>query len=43
VIHRLELPQGCFERRVPLPSGRYDDVRRTVADGCLIVTLHKAR
>src|SRR5215475_6960422 len=23
-IHRLELPQGCFERRVPLPVGRYD-------------------
>ena len=23
VIHRLELPQGCFERRIPLPAGRY--------------------
>ena len=23
VIHRLELPQGRFERRIPLPPGRY--------------------
>ncbi len=23
-IHRLELPQGWFERRVELPAGRYD-------------------
>lgn len=43
VIHRLELPQGCFERRVPLPIGRYDAVRRTVVDGCLQVSLRKAR
>ncbi|HMN86052.1 MAG TPA: Hsp20/alpha crystallin family protein [Bauldia sp.] len=40
-IHRLELPHGRFERRVPLPAGRYDDVRREAADGCLIVRLHK--
>jgi HSP20 family molecular chaperone IbpA len=43
VIHRLELPQGCFERRVPLPAGRYDSVRRKVANGCLVVSLRKAR
>jgi HSP20 family molecular chaperone IbpA len=42
-IHRLELPQGCFERRVPLPAGRYDAVRRKVANGCLVVSLRKAR
>ncbi|MGA0598735.1 Hsp20/alpha crystallin family protein [Enterovirga sp. CN4-39] len=41
VIHRLELPQGCFVRRVQIPPGRYDDVRRTSANGCLVVTLHK--
>lgn len=41
-IHRLELPQGRFERRVRLPSGRYRDVRRSAADGCLVVTLGKA-
>jgi HSP20 family protein len=41
VIHRLELPQGYFERRVPLPGGRYDQVRRRVQDGCLVVSLRK--
>jgi HSP20 family molecular chaperone IbpA len=41
-IHRLELPQGRFCRRLRLPAGRYSDVRRTVADGCLVVTLQKA-
>jgi HSP20 family molecular chaperone IbpA len=41
-IHRLELPQGHFERRVALPPGRYDRVRRDAADGCLLITLRKA-
>ena len=40
-IHRLELPQGCFERRVPLPSGRYDKIQAKTVNGCLIVTLRK--
>jgi HSP20 family protein len=42
VIHRLELPQGRFERRVRLPAGRYSGVHRTAADGCLLITLPKA-
>ncbi|MGH6928297.1 MAG: Hsp20/alpha crystallin family protein [Dongiaceae bacterium] len=42
VIHRLELPQGQFERRVGLPPGRYDQVRRSAVDGCLLITLRKA-
>jgi HSP20 family molecular chaperone IbpA len=41
VIHRLELPQGRFERRVRLPAGRYRDVRRSAAAGCLLITLEK--
>ena len=41
-IHRLELPQGRFERRVPLPPGRYDSVRRAEANGCLVISLTKA-
>jgi HSP20 family protein len=41
-IHRLELPQGRFYRRVRLPAGRYSGVRRAIADGCLVVTLQKA-
>jgi HSP20 family protein len=42
VIHRLELPQGRFERRVRLPGGRYSAVRRSAVDGCLLITLEKA-
>jgi HSP20 family protein len=41
VIHRLELPQGRFYRRVRLPAGSYSDVRRAVAAGCLVITLQK--
>ncbi|WP_255468850.1 Hsp20/alpha crystallin family protein [Reyranella sp. CPCC 100927] len=41
-IHRLELPQGRFYRRLPLPPGRYSDVRRATVDGCLLITLQKA-
>jgi HSP20 family molecular chaperone IbpA len=40
-IHRLELPQGRFERRVPLPAGRYDQIRHRQVDGCLQVSLRK--
>jgi HSP20 family molecular chaperone IbpA len=42
VIHRLELPQGRFQRRIRLPSGRYSDVGRSAANGCLVITLSKA-
>ena len=42
IIHRLDLPQGRFYRRVRLPAGRYSGVRRAVVDGCLVVTLQKA-
>jgi len=42
VIHRLELPQGRFERRVRLPGGQYRGVRRSASHGCLLVTLEKA-
>lgn len=41
-IHRMELPQGRFERRVALPPGMYGEVRRFEANGCLVVTLAKA-
>jgi len=42
LIHRLELPQGRFARRVRLPPGRYSDVRRVVVHGCLLITMQKA-
>ncbi|HVV94890.1 MAG TPA: Hsp20/alpha crystallin family protein [Hyphomicrobiales bacterium] len=41
-IHRMELPQGRFERRIPLPHGRYDGVSRTASDGCLMISLRKS-
>lgn len=41
VIHRLELPQGRFERRIPLPPGRYS-IRRFSSNGCLVFSLAKA-
>jgi HSP20 family molecular chaperone IbpA len=42
VIHRIELPQGRFERQVRLPAGTYGQPVSAVADGCLIIKLPKA-
>jgi HSP20 family molecular chaperone IbpA len=42
VIHRLELPQGRFARRVRLPAGRYDGVRHAFVHGCLAITMQKS-
>ena len=41
IIHRLEIPQGRFERRIALPAGRFELDRRDIADGCLTLTLRK--
>jgi HSP20 family protein len=41
VIHRLEIPYGRFERRIELPPGRYDAVRRELIDGCLTLALRR--
>ena len=43
MIHRLELPQGRFERSVKLPAGRYDGVKRAEQHGCLVISLSKAK
>jgi len=42
IIHRLELPQGRFERRVQLPAGVYGTPQSGVANGCLVIRLPKA-
>jgi HSP20 family molecular chaperone IbpA len=42
-IHRLELPQGAFRRRVGIPPGRYDAVKRSSWNGCLVISLLKYR
>jgi HSP20 family protein len=39
-IHRLELPQGRFERRILLPIGRYA-VSRIAVNGCIVLRLSK--
>jgi HSP20 family protein len=41
IIHRLELPQGHFERHIPLPPGRYGAVRNLSENGCLVIRLDK--
>ena len=41
VIHRLEIPQGRFERRIALPAGRFELQRRDIALGCLTLVLRK--
>ena len=41
-IHRLELPQGRFERRIALPTGRYA-VSRFATNGCVGLRLAKVR
>ncbi len=41
LIHRLELPQGRFERRVRLPEGRYQAIRWSASQGCLLIRLEK--
>lgn len=40
-IHRIELPHGRFERRIPLPVRRWQVGRREFVNGCLILRLHK--
>jgi HSP20 family protein len=40
-IHRLELPQGRFERRIVLPTGRYG-VSRFATNGCVVLRLSKS-
>jgi HSP20 family protein len=42
IIHRLELPQGRFERRIRLPAGRYSAIHRSEFNGSLLITLKKS-
>ena len=42
IIHRLELPQGRFERRIRLPPGRYSAIHRSEFKGSLLITLQKS-
>lgn len=40
-IHRLEIPHGHFQRRIELPPARFEIRSRHLANGCLMVCLHK--
>lgn len=40
-IHRLEIPYGWFEKRIQLPSARYEVMGSELAGGCLILNLAK--
>jgi len=42
-IHRLEIPQGRFERRIALPNGVFEPIRRELVDGCLTLVLLRTR
>ena len=40
-VHRMEIPQGKFERRLELPSGYCQLGEHKMINGCLILRLHK--
>jgi HSP20 family molecular chaperone IbpA len=40
-IHRLEIPHGHFERRIELPPARFEVSGSHLANGCLMLRLHK--
>ena len=40
-VRRLEIPHGAFERRIPLPAGRYELIENAVKDGCLVLRIRK--
>src|SRR2546421_697872 len=41
-IHRLEIPHGHFQRRIELPPVRVEISGRHLANGCLMLQLHKS-
>jgi HSP20 family molecular chaperone IbpA len=42
-VRQLEIPYGCFERRVVLPNARLEASARELRDGCLVLRLQKLR
>jgi HSP20 family protein len=42
-IHRMEIPHGHFQRRIELPPVRFELSGRHLANGCLMLQLHKVR
>jgi HSP20 family protein len=42
-IHRIEIPYGRFERRIPLPFHALEPAARQLVDGCLLMTFRKVK
>jgi HSP20 family protein len=40
-VRQLEIPYGRFERRVPLPNGRFEYGAHELTHGCLVLRLHR--
>jgi HSP20 family protein len=40
-IQRLEIPYGCFERRIPLPAVSLELDTRELIHGCLLLSMRK--
>lgn len=40
-VRALEIPYGRFERRIPLPAGRYELTETEFRHGCLAIALEK--
>ena len=41
LVRQLEIPYGCFERRISLPAMRLEASAHQLTDGCLILRLRK--
>jgi len=40
-VRHLEIPYGAFERRIPLPAGRFDTGAPELTHGCLLLRLRR--
>lgn len=40
-VRQLEIPYGAFERRIPLPPGRFEVGKPELVQGCLVLRLAK--
>lgn len=40
-VRQLEIPYGAFERRLPLPAGRFEVSAPELAQGCLTLRLRR--
>lgn len=42
-IHRIEIPYGRFQRRIPLPMHALEPVAQQLVNGCLVLTFSKTK